>query len=804
VLGAIVVLGLLVGADAAAAAPRLWIENVVSGDSFGRGGRCFAAGSTLAVGGEGFVPGVPVHIGKRRVKVGHDGGFGFLLDVRSPMRAQEVVRVRARQLIRGGGRARTPQATLRLWSALRGVDVPGWNTEGGEARGVPGKVERAAAGGFDWGIGRALYVHYLLNGRQVFAQHVATLRGPCGAADFRLIQFPFPSVAPGLYRVDFGTRPTVDRNAGAGYRAVRIGAPPPPLPQPTTPLFTIAGQVDAAPGGQGVAATTVGLDPYTRLAARPDGSLLLADSGRVRLVEPNGLIRTVAGTGRPGFAGDGGPAVAARVSPTAVAALPDGGFLMGQCDERPDLISIGRVRRVAADGTITTIAGNGRAGGRFTDGAPATATSIGCPADVVAASDGSVVVAEERRVLRISPDGAIRRIAGNGEVPEETTNGGPALRSPLMPADLAPLPDGSLLIADSWACHVYRLAGGSLSIVAGDGSEGRRRDDGARAVDASVCPDAIAAAPGGGFYVADNGFSRATGSEPRLRIVVPDGRIVTVAGTGRFSPDPPRGGLRGDGAPGPLADLRPLHDVAVLPDGGVAFTEGQGTDESVPDPGLVRYLPPPSGGLFAAAVRRDRDRLFTLGRPAAVTISLTAPAEVTLTISDGERTVASLTRALGAGDTRIALPPLESRPLTVIVAARDGSGRVSADRAALLPRGWLSDNLARSLASALVFSATDASSSSGNGYGGCRRFGPSRVDCSLIPEDRCDAAVTLRLGADRVVRWGTYQCPIARGRRLRKALRPLRRRDYSCEASDTSCPPPLLGPVDDRWLVPWG
>jgi hypothetical protein len=56
-----------------------------------------------------------------------------------------------------------------------------------------------------------------------------------------------------------------------------------------------------------------------------------------------------------------------------------------------------------------------------------------------------------------------------------------------------------VLIADRFACHVYRLAAGVLTVIAGDGSEGRAEDDGALAANASVCPVAVAAAPDGGF-----------------------------------------------------------------------------------------------------------------------------------------------------------------------------------------------------------------------------------------------------------------------------------------------------------------
>ena len=584
--------------------------------------------------------------------------------------------------------------------------------------------------------------------------------------------------------------------AGAG------SAPPAPV---TTSLFTVAGNDRTAAAPDGTAATASGLHPGATLSARAAGGFLVTDRGRVRAVDPLGRVTTVAGTGTPGSGGDGGPARAAQVHPSAVAALPDGGFLLGQCDPSPrEPESVpGRVRRVDPDGTITTIAGTGRRGDSR-DGRPATTVSLTCPVDVATTPDGSVLISEGEQVRAMGPDGILKTIAGTGEVPPHGTHGGPARQTPLEAYDLAVLADGSTLIADGWVCRVYRLAGDRLTVVAGDGHEGRRSDDGARAVDASVCPTAVAAAPGGGFYVVDDGISRETGSEPRLRYVTPDGRIVTVAGTGRFSPDPSRWDeLRGDGMPATSADLRHLLDVAVLTDGGIVFSEGRSSDLGRSVPGLVRFLPAPFGAMLAIGLRRDRDRIFAPGRPAFTTVSLTAPAEVTITVKHGGTVVTTSSHELAAGESRIGLPALGRERYTVELSARDASGRVAADRASVQPRGWLASTLARSLAEALVFSGTTAPDYGGSGVGRCRRFAPGRVDCVLLPRSRYRTVLTTRLAAGQRLRWGTYRGPIARHRRLVGPLRNLRRRDYSCEETDTSCPPPLFGRIADRWLVPW-
>jgi hypothetical protein len=397
----------------------------------------------------------------------------------------------------------------------------------------------------------------------------------------------------------------------------------------------------------------------------------------------------------------------------------------------------------------------------------------------------------------------LRRAAGNGEFPERE-DGGPALGTALAPSGLGARPDGSVLIADRVACRVYRLAAGVLTVVVGSGLAELRHDDGLRAIDAGVCPVDVAGAPDGGFYVATQGDASGLGSEPRVRRVWPDGRIGTVAGTGRFSPSMTRWDeIRGDGMRGPTVDLRHVFHVDVLPDGGVVFSEGGGGfAERFPGPGLIRYLPPLQAPRLAVGVRRDRDRIFTPGTPASITVSLTAPAEVGVALSDGSREVAALRTTLPAGDTRIDVPPLSGVPHVVELTATDAAGRVAQDRADLLPRGWLADRVGRMVARGLIFSATGASSVSGEGVGPCRRIAPGRIDCAMEPDERCDVVATIRLGADGRLRWGTYPCPIGRHTRTIKRPRPLRRRDFSCSAPD--CPPPLFGTVAPRWLVPWG
>src|SRR5689334_10856343 len=96
---------------------------------------------------------------------------------------------------------------------------------------------------------------------------------------------------------------------------------------------------------------TPGLGPISALTAAPDGGLLIANGNHVERLGPEGRLTRIAGERRGGDSGDGGPALSARLSrPLALLTMPDGALLIAT--ER-------RVRRIESDGTITTIAGGG-------------------------------------------------------------------------------------------------------------------------------------------------------------------------------------------------------------------------------------------------------------------------------------------------------------------------------------------------------------------------------------------------------------------------------------------------------------
>jgi hypothetical protein len=141
--------------------------------------------------------------------------------------------------------------------------------------------------------------------------------------------------------------------------------------------------------GDGGPATSAQLRSPVGVAAAPGGGFLISEQQghRVRLVSPAGTITRVAGTGVAGFSGDGGPATSARINaPGGISPTPDGGFLIA------DSLN-GRIRKVASDGTISTVAGSGEAGFAG-DGGPAPQARLNLPRAAVEGPGGALLIAD--------------------------------------------------------------------------------------------------------------------------------------------------------------------------------------------------------------------------------------------------------------------------------------------------------------------------------------------------------------------------------------------------------------------------
>jgi hypothetical protein len=229
-------------------------------------------------------------------------------------------------------------------------------------------------------------------------------------------------------------------------------------------ITTLAGNGDAGYSGDGGLATEATLSWPTSLALDSGGNIFIVDAanGRVRRVDAAGRMTTVAGKGwcsLSGSRGDGGPAVeAAFCTPSGVAVGPDGSLYIAE--------KANRVRRVNGNGVITTVAGDGWPGcvncqGRFAgDGGPATEASLNGPAGLAAGKDGSLFIADSgnKRIRRVDSEGMIATIAGNGQEGGLLGSGAPAGEAGLgWPVDVALAADESLYVCDSGNHQVYRV-----------------------------------------------------------------------------------------------------------------------------------------------------------------------------------------------------------------------------------------------------------------------------------------------------------------------------------------------------------
>ena len=281
---------------------------------------------------------------------------------------------------------------------------------------------------------------------------------------------------------------------------------------PDGTIRTVAGTGVAGFSGDGGAATAARLNLPHAVAAVPGGGFLIADevNFRVRKVSASGIITTVAGTGVQGFSGDNGPATLAKIGASrGLAATSDGGYLIADSSNN-------RVRKVSSDGIIRTVAGTGMAGFAGDGGSP-TAAWLNLPFGVTPISGGGFLISDisNNRVRRVL-NGVITTVAGTG-VAGFSGDGKQATAAQINgPVNTAVLSDGSFLIADALNHRIRKVSsGGVITTVAGTGSAGYS-GDGAPATTLEINTPKAMLAFKDGFLIADSENSRVryVGSAP--------------------------------------------------------------------------------------------------------------------------------------------------------------------------------------------------------------------------------------------------------------------------------------------------
>ncbi len=341
---------------------------------------------------------------------------------------------------------------------------------------------------------------------------------------------------------------------------------------PTGTITTIAGTGTRGYSGDGGLATLAQIGSPFGVAADTLGNIYIADADNhvVRKIDSNGIISTVAGTGGRGFSGDSGPATAALLDvPNDVAV--DGMGNLYIADQRNH-----RIRKVDANGIITTVAGNGSEQSSGDRGL-ATAAGLNFPHGIAIDAAGKLYIASpyDARIRKVDSNGIITTVAGTGNG-GYAGDGGPAIAAQLQhPIDIDVDSSGNIYIADAENDRIRKVdITGIITTIAGTGNRGYAGDNGP-ALNAQLnIPHGVALDAYGNLYIGDRGNNR-------VRKIDGNGTIITLAGTGTA-------GYGGDGGPATQAQLdQPFH-LAVDPSGNLYITDW-------PNHRVRRvFLPPPS------------------------------------------------------------------------------------------------------------------------------------------------------------------------------------------------------------------
>ncbi|WP_326685825.1 hypothetical protein OIE63_00920 [Streptomyces sp. NBC_01795] len=270
-------------------------------------------------------------------------------------------------------------------------------------------------------------------------------------------------------------------------------------------IATVSGTGTPRFDGDGGPARDASLYEPGGLAIDAEGALFIADywNHRIRRIAPDGVITTVAGTGDPGYDGDGGPALEARFTePRGLAFDASGNLYVAEWGGH-------LVRRIAAeDGTISTVAGTGEpADGP--DGVPGPECALHHPIDLAAGADGRVYIADchNHRVRVIAPDGTVTTAVGTGSAGCDGPGPGSATRVD-QPRGVDLDDEGRLYVADSLNRRVCVLdPEGTLRTVAG-GPPGHEEEGGPALGAALVLPRALLLGRSGELYIAESDSNR--------------------------------------------------------------------------------------------------------------------------------------------------------------------------------------------------------------------------------------------------------------------------------------------------------
>ncbi len=370
----------------------------------------------------------------------------------------------------------------------------------------------------------------------------------------------------------------------------------------TAPAYTISAIVGTGtPGftGDGSAAIGAEVNFPSSMAMDKSGNLYIADSAnfRIRKVDTNGNISTIAGTGATGNAGDGKAATAAQFGPPGGIAVDSSGNVYFSDTGNHT------IRKIGTDGNISRFAGTGTLGfsGDITPYTDPTAAitlasnaQISRPTGIAVDSKGNVYFSDtgNNRIRRVSvKDSSITTIAGDGVGNYYGDGAGAAYAEVYTPTGMVFDAADNLYFADSSNHRIRKIAAadGKITTVAGFGTPGKA-DNGGLAVNSLLhYPTSVAVDANGNLYIADS-------INNRVRMVTTNGVISTIAG-GSALP-----GNLGDGGPALAARMNFPCSVLVNPAAKVYVIDAQNSRIRLLTP-VLSTVPPASSHLMGQPIR---------------------------------------------------------------------------------------------------------------------------------------------------------------------------------------------------------
>jgi len=283
-------------------------------------------------------------------------------------------------------------------------------------------------------------------------------------------------------------------------------------------LYTVAGNGGCCDTGEGGPAREAQLEFPISMAEASDGTLYVVDAYKIKKIDREGIITTIAGSSTGGFTADGFPALGSKLRPWDIALGPDDTVYFNDLGNY-------RVRRIV-NGILETVAGNGQTSGAAPDGAAATSVPLN-PAGIAIGPDGTLYLAHGH-VRTVGRDGILRTLATD-------TDG-------MLNADrVAVGTDGSVYATSGWRNTIHRVTpDGKVTRIASDLRQ----------------PQGLTVAPDGTLLVAELGRHVVTA-------IAPSGAKRTFAGNGLRTASPEGSLSRSTAASYPM-DARIAADGSVL------------------------------------------------------------------------------------------------------------------------------------------------------------------------------------------------------------------------------------------------